>query len=114
LTRSDVLHTQRQLAPLGACDQEQVVCELAQAIDRLRRRLDRVAQLLGSTCVAQRELELGPQEGEWRAQLMSRVGDEVPFPLERVLEPLEHCVQRVAEPLELVAGGWHGEPLARG
>ena len=36
---------------------------------------------------------------------MARVGDEAALPLEPVLEPPEHLVQRPAEPCDLVVRG---------
>jgi hypothetical protein len=35
---------------------------------------------------------------------MARIGDEVPFALERRLESLEHLFERLPEPLQLVTG----------
>ena len=64
--------------------------------------------------MAQRELELGAQERERRPELVARVGDEAALVLERRLEPLEHVVQRLGEPRDLVLRRWHGQPAARG
>ena len=54
--------------------------------------------------VPQGELELGPQQRQRRTQLVPRVGHEVTLALERVLEPGQHLVQRLGEPVQLVAG----------
>jgi hypothetical protein len=42
---------------------------------------------------------------------VTRVGDEAPLPLEPVLEPREHLVERPAEPRDLVVGRRDGQPL---
>jgi hypothetical protein len=49
------------------------------------------------------ELELGAQERKRRPQLVTGVGHEFALALEGVLQTREHCVQRLAEPLELVS-----------
>ena len=51
---------------------------------------------------AQRELELGPERRERRAQLVARVGDEAALSREPLLEAVEHVVQRLAETVDLV------------
>ena len=42
------------------------------------------------------------EQRERRSQLVARLGDEAPLTLERRLEPVEHRVQRLAEPRDLV------------
>ena len=49
------------------------------------------------------QLELGLEEGERRAQLVARVGDEAPLAREAVLDPGEHLVERLPQPRDLVA-----------
>ena len=44
---------------------------------------------------------------------MARIGDETPLARERGLEPVEHLVQGLAEPRDLVVRRRHGQPLAR-
>ena len=112
LVRVERLHAERQLPAIGAGDQQQVLGELGQAIDLLRRPAHRLAQLLRRAAVAQRQLELRAQQRERRSQLVPGVRDEVALALEGVLEPLEHLVQRLAEPLELVSSRGNREPLA--
>ena len=51
------------------------------------------------------------RERERRSQLVARVGDEPPLPLEAVLESSEHRVQRLAESRDLVVGRRHGKAL---
>src|SRR2546428_3879499 len=48
------------------------------------------------------ELEIGPQSGERGAELMRRVGDELPLGTERRFELSEHRVEARAEAAELV------------
>ena len=61
----------------------------------------------------QRELELGSQQRERRPQLVAGVGDERALAHECGLEPGEHRVERLAQPLDLVARLRHGQALAR-
>ena len=63
--------------------------------------------------MVEREVELGPEEGERGAQLMPGVGHEAPLAFERLLEPSQHLVQGVTEPFELVSRAWDGKPFAR-
>ena len=44
---------------------------------------------------------------------MARIGDEAPLPREPGVEPLEHLVERFAEPVDLVMGTWEREALVR-
>ena len=59
-----------------------------------------------------RELELGAQHGEQRAQLVARVRHEHALALERSLDPIEHPVQCLAEPVDLVLGARKRQPLS--
>ena len=61
--------------------------------------------------MAQRQLELGLEESEWRTELVARVGDEAPLAREPGFEPAEHGVQRLAQPTDLVAGLRQRQPL---
>jgi hypothetical protein len=63
--------------------------------------------------VAQRQLELRAEQRQRCAELVPRVGDELALALESRLEPGQHLVQRLTEPLELVARLGHRQPLAR-
>ena len=62
----------------------------------------------------QRKLELGAKHRERRPELVAGVGDEVALAVDRGLEPVEHLVQRLAEPFELVPGRRNGKPLTGG
>ena len=61
----------------------------------------------------QGELELRLEEGERSPQVVARVGDEAPLPREPRLEPGEHRVQGLAEPVDLVVRLRERETLPR-
>src|SRR6266542_3905679 len=113
LVRIERVEAQWRLPPVGSRDQQKVLGELRQAVHFLRRPAQRLAELLRRAAVVQSELELRPEEREWRAKLVSGVRDEVALALERVFKSLEHLVQRLPEPLDLVPGPRYREPLAR-
>ena len=50
-------------------------------------------------------LELGLDHRDRRAELVAGVGDEAPLALEGPPQPVEHLVERLAEPADLVAAG---------
>jgi hypothetical protein len=75
------------------------------------RLAERGAQLLLALGVVEREVELRSEEGERRAQLVPGLGDEAALPLEGRLEPGEHLVERLAEPVQLVPRPREGQPL---
>ena len=67
----------------------------------------------GGEGVVERNLQEGALSRQGRAQLVGRVGDEVPLGLESGFEPREEAVQRVAEFLELVLGAAESEALVQ-
>jgi hypothetical protein len=71
----------------------------------------RRARLGAVVARSQRRLELGLDHGDRRAQLVAGVGHEALFALERRAEAIEHRVQRLAEPADLVVSGREREPL---
>src|SRR6266540_3962196 len=77
LVRIERVEAQWQLPPVGSRDQQKVLGELRQAVHFLRRPAQRLAELLRRAAVVQSELELRPEEREWRAKLVSGVRDEV-------------------------------------
>src|SRR5439155_14201719 len=85
-----------------------------QPVDLLRGAADGLEELLPRCVVAQCKLELGAEESERRPELVSSIGDEVTFAVERRLESVEHLIQRLAEALDLVTGARHGQPSAAG
>ena len=92
-------------------DHEQVLGQLDEAVGLLRRGRQRGTQLVGRAAAPQRQLQLGPQDPERGAQLMAGVGRELPLAGEGGLEPVEHLVQRPAQPGDLVAGRRDGQAL---
>ena len=103
----------RQLPLVCARDHEQVGRERGEPLGLLCGRPDRILELGVRARMAKRELELGPKQGERRAELVRGVGDESPLVLEGRLEPLEHLVERLGEPRHLVARRRYGQPVAR-
>ena len=101
LADRDLLGTHRQPPVVGAGDQQQVLGEVGQVVGLLQRRMQRFAHRR-AVAVAHRRLELGLDDGERRAQLVARVGQEAPLALERGLEARQHLVQRLAEAADLV------------
>ena len=86
-----------------AGEREQVVGQPRHPVDRaLDHRGRRRAALVGRLGVGQREVEVRLDDRERRAQLVRRVGDEAPLRREGEVEPREHRVERVREPLQLV------------
>ena len=109
----DRLGTDRQAAWSERAISSRSAASDGQAVGLLGRRAERSLELVAAAWMAQRELELGAQERERRPELVARIGHEAALVLERRLEPLEHVVQRLGEPRDLVPGRWHGEPAAR-
>ena len=99
----DLLAPQRELAAIEARDHQQVLREPHQPLRLLRGGRERRAQLLGRASAPQRQLQLGLEDAERRAQLVARVGDEAPLAHERRLEAVEHLVQGLAQARDLVA-----------
>jgi hypothetical protein len=63
--------------------------------------------------VAESHLQYGPLGRQRGAQLVSRVGDEMPLRLERGLKPREQVVEGLAEPAELVIAVPGPQPAAQ-
>ena len=76
----------------GAIQHEQSFGEPDQPLHLLGRRANRALQLLGRARSPQRQLQLGPQQSERRAQLVARIGDEATLAREALVQPLEHLV----------------------
>ena len=67
----------------------------------------------GRAALGERQLELGAEDRQRRAQLVAGVGDEGALALQRVAEPGQHLVQRLAQARDLVAGVGDGQALVR-
>ncbi len=61
--------------------------------------------------VGQRDLDQGSLAGQWRAQLVRGVGDEVTLRFERSVEPPEQVIEGIPEFLELVLRAVEGQAL---
>ncbi len=72
---------------VGAGEHQQVLGELRQPVGLLGGGAQRRSSSSRRALAAERQLELGPQDRQRRAQLVARVGDEAPLALERRLEP---------------------------
>ena len=108
----ELLRPDGQPALVGAGQHEQVLRELDEPVALGGGRRHGLAQLLRRAALAERQLELRPQERQRRAQLVARARHEAALALGRALEPVEHLVQRVAELSELVTALRHGKPAA--
>jgi len=65
--------------------------------------------LLRGALSAQRHLDPALERGQGRAELMSRIGREAPDVGERLLQPVEHRVQRLGEMVQLVSRSAEGK-----
>ena len=96
-------------------DDEEIFGEAHEPVGLLRGRSHRSFELGVTPRLPERELELRLEEGERRAQLVARVGDETAFAFERVAESVQHLVQGQAEPADLVVRrGQREAPLGLG
>jgi hypothetical protein len=93
-----------QAPGIAGRDDQQILGELAEPIGLVADDAQRVAQRLGRVVGAQRDLDLGLEDGQRRPQLVAGVGDERSLALAGALEALEHAVQRYAETMDLVLG----------
>ena len=100
----------RQAPAVGAGDHEQVVGQAGQPLGLLAGAGHRAPQLGHGPGAAVGQLQLGPEDGQRRAELVAGVGDEVALALQRPVDALEHLVERLAQPAHLVPGLGHGQP----
>ncbi|MEO9174183.1 MAG: hypothetical protein ABI317_01630, partial [Gaiellales bacterium] len=120
IVQRDWLAMDREHSLLDAGEQEQVIRQLGEPVGLLAGRAQRLAQLGGGVRLVERELDLGLEQRERRAQLMTGVSDEAALTLEaelqpfpRRLQPREHLVQSSAETTDLVPPRGDRQPLAR-
>ena len=92
-------------------EEQEVVGQLREPVGFLAGRAQRSFELALGAGGIERELDLGAEERERRAQLVARVGDEAPLAFERDFDPGEQLVQRVAQAGELVVRGRYRQPL---
>ncbi len=112
LSDLDLLAPRRELAAIEARDHQQVLREPHQPLRLLRGGLEGRAQLLGGASAPQRQLQLGLENAERRAQLVARVRGEAPLAQGRRLEAVQQLVQGLAQACDLVARIRHGQALA--
>ena len=93
----DALAAGSQLRVIEARDQQQILCNADQPVGLDGGRLDRGVQLVRRSLPAKRQLELGLQQRERRAQLVTGVGDKATFVREGLLEAGQHLVERLGE-----------------
>ena len=107
----DGLAADGQLALAGARDDQQVVGHLREVVAFLDGGHERLAHVRPVVAGAQGALELGLDHRHRRAQLVAGVGDELPLAVERPPQAIEHVVERLAEPADLVVGGGQRQAL---
>ncbi len=104
------LHGQASLIRAG--DHQQVLRQAHQPVGLLAGGGDRRAQLARRVVAAQRQLQLGLEDRERRAELVAGVGHEGPLVREGGVGALEQLVEGQAEPADLVVGGRQGQAVA--
>ena len=82
LSRRDDLSPHWQRSLVGAGDEEQIVREPGQTLRLVGGGAQRPLELLARARAAQREVELGAEQGERRPELVTCVGDEAPLVLD--------------------------------
>ena len=97
---------------LAAGEHHQRVEQALRPVGGLEHDLAHVAQVGDrGVGVGERDLDLGADHGQRRAQLVAGVRDEAALAVERGLQPVEHPVERVGELAQLVARAGHRDPL---
>ncbi len=95
----------QEVRPLGLGEDEEVVHQPADPPDlRLDEALDVPDLLLGRVGLRRQYLELSPDHGQRRAQLVRGVGDELALAGKGLGEPVQHVVEGLAEHPHLVLG----------
>ena len=102
-------HGERAVA--AAREHQQVLGELREPVALVDGGPQRLAQVRVGRRAAQRALQLGLDHRDRRAQLVAGVGDEAPLAVVGAAQPVEHLVERLAEPADLVARGGERERL---
>src|SRR3954451_23258616 len=102
----------RGVGILRARQDQEVLGDADDPVGLLGGRADRGAKLIDGAPVAQRDVELGLQDGQGRTQFVAGVGDERALARQRRLEPCEHRVERPSQPPQLVARRGQRQPAA--
>ena len=102
---------QRELAAVGARQEQQPVDEARQPVGLLEHALDDLLVGAGVAVLAQADFAHAADGRQRRPQLVRHVGRELPHLLERRLQTAEGVVEHRGEPAELVARAVDGEPL---
>jgi hypothetical protein len=110
LTGPDGVAAEGKPSVVGLREYEEVFRESHEPVRLGRRGPESLLQLGRGSRLPQREVELGLQKRERSAELMARVGDEAPLPLDRALEALEHRIQSLGQASDLVTGLARREP----
>jgi hypothetical protein len=113
ILRRDSSGAERELTPVRTRKYEEILGEPHETIRLGSRGVERVLELELRAWASERQLELGLEQRQRRPQFMACVCDESPLALERGLEPLEHLVQRLPEPANLVVRVWERESPTR-
>ena len=93
---------------LAAGQHHQRVEQHLRAVGGLEHRLAHLAQVGDvGVRVGERDLDLGADDRQRRAQLVRGIGDEAALAVERAGEPVEHPVDRVGELAQLVVRALH-------
>ena len=113
LGQVEPLAPHRQLALAAAGHDQHVLGQLGQVVALLDDSTS-ASRTCGSCLAgAQRALQLGLDHRHRRTQLVARVRDEAALALERAPQAVEHLVERLAEPADLVVGGGQRQPVVR-
>ena len=91
-------------------DDQQVLGQPDQVIGLLGRPPDRFPELLGGARPGPSELQLATEDRQRCSELVARVIDEPAFVLHGARDAIEHRVERLAQPSDLVLGSRHGQP----
>ena len=112
ISRAEVDRSSRALCsatwPDSACDSSKRAHDLRQPLDILQRIEHRFAVLLDVLGGEQRHLELAPDGGDGRAQLVRDVGGKLADLIERAFQALDHAVKSFNQVVQFVAGPREG------
>jgi len=92
-------------AAVGSGEGEEILGQAAQLVGLLQRALQRALHLGAGARPVTGQLELAPQDRQWRAELVAGVVDEGALPGQRRLDPLQHGVERAPQVGDLVVAG---------